>query len=52
VASQFAGWPVAIVFKLRQGLMSWASEAVWPLALLVSSGLGWLAHLLLALWKP
>jgi O-antigen/teichoic acid export membrane protein len=52
VASQFAGWPVAIVFKLRQGLMSWASEAVWPLALLVCSGLGWLAHLLLALWMP
>lgn len=46
-ASQFAGWPVAIAFKLRQGLMSWKSEAVWPLALLLGSALGWLAHVLL-----
>ncbi len=48
VASQFAGWPVALVFKVRHGLMSWKSEAVWPLALLVSSGLGWLIHQLLS----
>jgi O-antigen/teichoic acid export membrane protein len=48
VISQFAGWPVAIVFKLRQGLMSWKSEAVWPLALLVGSGTGWLIALLLS----
>jgi O-antigen/teichoic acid export membrane protein len=47
VASQFAGWPVALVFKLRQGLMSWKSEAVWPLALLLGSGLGWPMRLLL-----
>ena len=48
VASQFAGWPVALVFKVRHGLMSWKSEAVWPLALLVSSGLAWLIQLLLS----
>lgn len=47
VASQFAGWPVAIAFKLRQGMMSWRSEVVWPFALLTGSGLGWLLHLLL-----
>jgi O-antigen/teichoic acid export membrane protein len=51
VASQFSGWTVAIVFKLRQGLMSWKSEAVWPLALLTGSSLGWLAHLLLSLLR-
>lgn len=47
VISQFAGWPVAMVFKLREGLMSWKSEIVWPLALLVGSGMGWVFHLLL-----
>ena len=49
VASQFAGWPVALVFKLRQGLMSWKSEVVWPLALLLGSALGWLIHIMLTL---
>jgi O-antigen/teichoic acid export membrane protein len=49
VASQFAGWPVAITFKLRRGLMSWKSEALWPMALLIGSGLGWLVHQLLQL---
>jgi hypothetical protein len=47
LASQFAGWPVAIAFKLRQGLMSWRSEAVWPVALLLGGGVGWLVDLLL-----
>jgi O-antigen/teichoic acid export membrane protein len=50
VASQFFGWPVAIVFKVRQGLMCWKSEAVWPLALLAGATLGWLIHLLLNLF--
>ena len=49
VASQFAGWPVAIVFKLRQGLMSWKSEVVWPLALLLAGAIAWLMHRLLDL---
>jgi hypothetical protein len=30
--------------------MSWQSEAVWPVTLLVSSSLGWLMHLLLDLF--
>jgi O-antigen/teichoic acid export membrane protein len=42
VASQFAGWPLAIAFKLKQGIMHWRSEIVWPLALLA----GWLVGLL------
>jgi O-antigen/teichoic acid export membrane protein len=50
VASQFAGWPLALVFKFRQGLMSWKSEAVWPLCLLLGSAMGWLADLLLKLF--
>ena len=41
-ASQFAGWPLALVFKHRQGLLGWRSEAVWPLALAAGLGLGWL----------
>lgn len=49
VASQFAGWPVALVFKWRNGLMSWRSEAVWPLALLAGAALGGLLHALLDL---
>jgi hypothetical protein len=42
LASQFAGWPVALAFKWRLGLMSWRSEAVWPLALLLGGSVGWL----------
>jgi len=49
VLSQFAGWPVALVFKWRNGLMSWRSEAVWPLALLGGAGLGGLVKVLLSL---
>jgi O-antigen/teichoic acid export membrane protein len=49
VASQFAGWPVALVFKWRHGLMSWRSEAVWPLALALGAALGALGNLLLNL---
>jgi O-antigen/teichoic acid export membrane protein len=49
VASQFAGWPVAILFKVRQGLMAWSSECVWPVALLTGAALGWLGHAALQL---
>lgn len=48
VASQFAGWPVAIAFKLRQGMMSWKSEVVWPFSVLIGSALGWFLHLSLS----
>jgi len=33
VASQFVGWPLAIVFKHRAGLLDWRTERIWPLAL-------------------
>lgn len=49
VVSQFAGWPVALVFKWRQGLMSWKSEAFWPLALVLGGTIGGLVRLLLDL---
>jgi hypothetical protein len=49
VASQFAGWPVALVFKWRHGLMSWRSEAVWPLALAGGAALGGFVNVLLNL---
>jgi hypothetical protein len=39
VASQFVSWPVALWFKSRYGLLTWASERVWLPAL----GLGMLA---------
>ena len=42
VACQFAGWPVALAFKYRQGLLSWRSEAVWPFALALGLSAGWL----------
>ena len=47
VASQFAGWPVALAFKYRQGLLNWRSEAVWPLALALGLLAGWLIDLAL-----
>ena len=39
--SQFAGWPLALAFKHRNGLLSWRSEGLWPLALAVGAGAGW-----------
>lgn len=47
VASQFAGWPVAVYFKLRHRFMSWKSEIVWLPALLCGSALGWAINKLL-----
>ena len=47
-ASQFAGWPLALVFKQRNGLLSWRSEALWPLALLTGLAAGWLINALLS----
>jgi len=42
VASQFASWPVALWFKARNGLLTWASERLWLPALGLGLGLGWL----------
>lgn len=41
VASQFAGWPVAIFYKSRNGLLHWSSEVLWPWALLLGAAVGW-----------
>jgi O-antigen/teichoic acid export membrane protein len=49
VVSQFAGWPVAIIFKIRLRLMSWKSEVVWPSALLFGGAIGAVAHQILTL---
>ena len=43
VLSQFSGWPVALWYKARNGLLAWSSEACWLPALLaglVVGGLG------------
>lgn len=34
VLSQFVGWPVALIFKYKQGLLDWRSESIWPIALI------------------
>jgi O-antigen/teichoic acid export membrane protein len=49
VVSQFCGWPIAVLFKVRHGLLSWSSEVVWPISLLVGVALGWLVDLALGL---
>lgn len=49
-ASQFAGWPLALAFKQRNGLLSWRSEALWPFALMSGLAAGWLIDALLSLW--
>jgi len=46
-ASQFVGWPLALLFKHRLGLLSWRSEAAWPLALTVGLAAGWLLDIVL-----
>jgi hypothetical protein len=48
-ASQFAGWPLALAFKQRNGLLSWRSEALWPFALMSGLAAGWLIDALLSL---
>lgn len=50
VASQFVGWPVAMLFKRRSQLMSWPSEVVWPVSLAVGMAVGWLLDQLLSKW--
>jgi O-antigen/teichoic acid export membrane protein len=45
--SPFATWPLTWWFRRQQGLLSWQSERVLPLALLGGAGLGWVASRLL-----
>lgn len=47
-ASQFAGWPLALLFRHRSTLLNWRGEVVWPLALLAGLAVGWLVNALLA----
>ena len=51
VVSQFVGWPVSIVFKIRAQLMRWQSEVVWPFSLAIGMGAGWLLDKLLLNWS-
>ena len=52
VVSQFASWPVALIFKHRHGLLSWPSERVWLPALALGLLMGWvLDAALLAFWR-
>jgi uncharacterized protein (DUF983 family) len=41
VISQFVSWPVALWFKYRNGLLTWASERVWLPALALGLLAGW-----------
>ncbi len=45
VASQFVSWPVALWFKSRHGLLTWASERVWLPALCLGMLAGWALNL-------
>ena len=51
VVSQFVGWPVSIVFKIRSHLMHWQSEVIWPFSLAIGMGAGWLLDKLLLNWS-
>lgn len=44
VISQFGSWPLSYWYKYRQGLLSWRSELVWPLALALGLLLGALVN--------
>lgn len=52
VASQFASWPLSLLFKYRLGLLSWSSERWWLPALAGGLALGWLVERLLATLFP
>ena len=49
VVSQFAGWPVAIFFKLRYRMMAWQSEIAWIPAVLSGAAVGTVASKLLSI---
>ncbi|MFO1413339.1 MAG: oligosaccharide flippase family protein [Burkholderiales bacterium] len=50
VLAQFAGWPLALAFKRREGLLCWATERWWLPALAAGALAGYGADHLLALW--
>ncbi len=51
VACQFASWPLSLVFKWREGLLTKASETWWLPAILVGLLLGWgLDALFIGIW--
>lgn len=52
VLSQFAGWPVALWYKYRNGLLTLESERIWIPACIVGGLMGWaLDSILTALLK-
>ncbi len=50
VLSQFASWPLSLLFKRQQGLLRWSTEKWWLPALGVGLGLGWLLDAALINW--
>lgn len=50
VLSQFASWPLSLWFKHRHGLLTLASEVVWPPVLALGMLTGWLIHTVLRAW--
>ena len=51
VASQFVGWPVSIMFKVRSRLMRWQSEVIWPCSLTIGMTAGWGLNKVLSNWE-
>jgi O-antigen/teichoic acid export membrane protein len=52
VLSQFAGWPLSLWYKRREGLLCWATEKWWLPALGAGMALGWLLDRLFGLLVP
>jgi O-antigen/teichoic acid export membrane protein len=52
VLSQFAGWPLALVFKRRMGLLAWSTEKWWLPALVAGALLGFVIDQALGHWFP
>jgi O-antigen/teichoic acid export membrane protein len=44
--SQYAGWPIAYWYRIRHGLFSWRSEALFLPAAAAGTGLGWVFNAL------
>ena len=41
VASQFASWPLSLLFKHREGLLNWSTERWWPVGIALGMVAGW-----------